>query len=152
MFQNLSSYPHWFLTKAINEVENDFNKQIVPPTPHKETDISENNKIGKPMMILPYADEKGYTLIKLLKKNLQRVLPVNIQVRIVYTGSKLSSHFRSIKDPTTFEEQHDIAHLSFCCAENCNESYIGENAQRLDERMKDHDGRDRTFVQIFIKK
>ena len=39
------------------------------------------------MMILPYAGEKGCTLIKFLKKNLQRALPINIQARIVCTGS-----------------------------------------------------------------
>ena len=93
------------------------------------------------MMILPYAGEKGCTLIKPLKKNLQRVLI--IQTRIVYTGTKLSSHLRNIKDPTPFEEQHDIVYHSFCSAENCNENYIGESARWLDERMKDHNGRDR---------
>ena len=40
------------------------------------------------MMILPYAGEKRYTLTKSLKNNRQRVLPVNIQARIVYTGTK----------------------------------------------------------------
>ena len=32
---------------------------------------------------------------------------------------------------------------SFCSAENFNENYISESARRLDERMKDHNGRDR---------
>ena len=90
------------------------------------------------MMILPYAGEKRCTLIKFLKKNLQRVLPVNIQTRIVYTGTKLSSHLRNIKDPAPFEEQHDIVYHSFYSAKNCNENYISESAQQLDERMKDH--------------
>ena len=59
------------------------------------------------MMIVPYAEEKGCTLIKSLKKNLQRELPVNIQTRIVFTGTKLSSQLRNIKDPTPFEEQYE---------------------------------------------
>ena len=90
------------------------------------------------MMILPYAGKIECTLIKSLKKNLQRVLPVNIQTRIVYTGTKLSSQLRNIKDPTPFEEQHDIVYHSFYSAKNCNENYISESAQQLDERMKDH--------------
>ena len=143
MFHNFNSYPHWFITKVISEVQNDFNKQIVPSTLHIEPTDSENNNISKPMMILPYAGEKRCTLIKSLKKNLERVLPVNIQARIVYTGTKLSSHLRNIKDPTPFEEQHDIVYHSFCSAENCNENYIGESARRLDKRIKDHNGRDR---------
>ena len=97
------------------------------------------------MMILPYAGEKGCTLIKSLKKNLQRVLPVNIQTRIVYTGTKLSSHLRNIKDPTPFEEQQDIIYHSFYSAKNCNENYIGESDRQLDERMKDNNGQDRNF-------
>ena len=140
MLHNFNSYPHWFI---INEVKNDFNKQIVLPTPHIETTDGEKNNIRKPMMILPYAGEKGCTLIKSWKKNLQTVLPVNIQARIVYTGTKLSCQLRNIKDPTSFEERHDIACQSFCSAENCNENYIGESTRRLDEKMKDHNGRDR---------
>ena len=71
-------------------------------------------------MILPYAGEKVSTLIKSLKKNLQRALPINIQTRIVYTGTKLSSQLKNMKDPTPFEEHHDIVHHSFCSAVNCN--------------------------------
>ena len=77
------------------------------------------------MMILPYASEKGWTLIKSLKKNLPRVLPVNIQTCIVYTGTKLSSQLRNIKDPTPFEKQHDLVYHSFWSAQNYNENYIG---------------------------
>ena len=87
VFHNFNSYPHWFITKVVNEVNNDFNKQIVPPTPHIETTEGENNNIKKPMMILPYAGEKVCTLIKSLKKNLQRALPINTQTPIVYTGT-----------------------------------------------------------------
>ena len=144
VFHNFNSYPHWFITKVINDVKNDFNKQIVPLTPHIETTDSENNNIRKPMMILPYAGEKGCNLIKSLKENLQRVLPVNIQICTVYTGNKLSCHLRNIKDLTPFEEQHYFVYHSFS-AENFNENYIGESARWLDERIKDHNGRDRNF-------
>ena len=96
------------------------------------------------MMILPYAGEKGCTRIKFLKKNLQRALPINIQTRIVCTGTKLSSQLKNMKDPTPFEEQHDIVYHFFYSAENCNENYFGESAPRLDERMKYQNGRDRS--------
>ena len=67
----------------------------------------------------------------------------NIQTHIAYTGTKLSSQPRNIKNSTTFIVQHDIVYHSFCSDENCNENYIGESARRLDQRMKDHNGRDR---------
>ena len=66
------------------------------------------------MIILPYAGEEGCTLIKFLKNNLQRALPINIQTRIVYTGTKLSSQFKDTKVHTPFEEQHNIVFQSFC--------------------------------------
>ena len=46
-----------------------------------------------------------------------------------------------MKDPTTFEEQHDIVYHSFCSAENSYENYIGEIARWLDERVTNHNGR-----------
>ena len=55
--------PHWFITNVVNEVNNDFNKQNVPPTPHIETTDGEDNNIRKPIMILLYVGEKGCTLI-----------------------------------------------------------------------------------------
>ena len=140
VFHNFNSYPHWFITKVVNEDNNDFNKQIVPPSPHIETTDSENNNIKKPMVILPYAGEKGCTLIKSLKKNLQRAIPINIQTGIVYTRTKLSSQLKSIKDPTPFEEKYYIVYHFFCSAENCNENYISESAQWIDEKVKNHNG------------
>ena len=50
-----------------------------------------------------------------------------------------------MKNPTPFEEHHDIVYHSFCSAENCNENYIGESARQLGEKVKDHNGRDRNY-------
>ena len=94
-------------------------------------------------MILSYAGEKGCILIGSLKKNLQRALLINIQTGIVYTGTKYLSRLKNIKDPKPFQDPCDVVYHSFCSAENCNENYIGERARCLDERMNDHNGRDR---------
>ena len=56
-------------------------------------------KRRKPMIILPYVADIGCILIKSLKKNLQRALPVNIQKCLVHTGTKLSSQLRNFKIP-----------------------------------------------------
>ena len=63
MFHNFNSFLYCFITKVINEVKIDFNKEILPPTPHIETTDGETNNIRKPMIILPCAVEKGCTLI-----------------------------------------------------------------------------------------
>lgn len=92
------------------------------------------------MMIVTQAEEKVFTLIKSLKNNLQVPVSTNVQIRIVYTVSKLSFYLKIIKDRTQFEQQHDIVKHSFCSAANCNENHIGENGRPLYERMKDHNG------------
>ena len=94
-------------------------------------------------MKLPYADEKGCSIIKSFKKHLKKTLPANIEADIIYTGTKLSSQLNNTKDPTPFEEQHDLIYHSVCNNDNCNDDYIGEIARRLKERVKDHNGRDK---------
>ena len=95
-------------------------------------------------MKLPYAGEKGCSIIKSLKKHLKKTLPANLEADIIYTGTKLSSQLNNIKDPTPFEEQHDLIYHSVCNNDNCNDDYIGEIARRLKERVKDHNGRDKS--------
>ena len=72
VFHNFNSYRHWFITKVVPEVKKNFKKQIVPPTPHIETTDGENDNIRKPMMILPYAGEKGCTFIKSFKRTFKK--------------------------------------------------------------------------------
>ena len=95
-------------------------------------------------MKLPYAGEKGCSIIKSLKKHLKKTLPANIEADIIYTGTKLSSQLNNIKDPTPFEEQHDLIYHSVCNNDNCNDDYIGEIARDLKERVKDHNGHDKS--------
>ena len=65
VFHNFNSYQNWFVI----EVKNDFDNQIISPTPHTETTDGESNNIRKAIMILPYAGEKECTLFKSLKKS-----------------------------------------------------------------------------------
>ena len=95
-------------------------------------------------MKLPYSVEKGCSIIKSLKKHLKETLPANIEADIIYTGTKLCSQLSSIKDPTPFEEQRDLIYHSVCNNDNCTDYYIGESARRFIERVKDHNGRDKS--------
>ena len=69
-------------------------------------------------MKLPYAGEKGCSVIKSLKKHLKKTLPANL-VEDIYTGKKLSSQLNNIQDPTPFEEQHELIYHSVCSNDNC---------------------------------
>ena len=62
-------------------------------------------------------------------------------VRVILTGTKLSSHF-NIKDDTNKQHNHDLVYFSRCPSTDCTDSYIGETARRLSERVMDHVGRD----------
>ena len=95
-------------------------------------------------MKLPYAGEKGCSIIKYLRNHLKKTLPTNIEADIIYTRTKLSSQLNNIKDPIPFEEQHDLIYHSVCNNESCNDYYIGEIDRRFIERMKDHNGRDKS--------
>ena len=60
-------------------------------------------------------------------------MPVKHDLRIILTGTKLSSQF-NIKDDTNKQQKSPST--------DCTDSYIGETAKRLSERVMDHAGRD----------
>ena len=68
-------------------------------------------------------------------------MPEKHDVRIILTGTKLSSQF-NIKDDTNKQHKHDLVYFSRCPSTDCTDSYIGETARRLSERVMDHTGRD----------
>ena len=104
--------------------------------------LTEEITVKKQLMVLPYGDEKGFTLVKSLKNDLRKTLPSNIQTEIVYNSTKLSSLLNSSKDVTAFEENHDVVYRSDCATADCDADYIGKCARRLNERVKDHNRRD----------
>ena len=78
-----------------------------------------------------------------MKLRLQKLLPNNIKTKVAYPGKKLASNF-NIKDKTKFEHQHDIIYLGDCPNKDCNDNYIGEVIRRIEERVIDQNGRDKS--------
>ena len=68
-------------------------------------------------------------------------MPEKYDVRIILTGTKLSLQF-NIKDDTNKQYKHDLVYFSRCPSMDCTDSYIGEPARRLSERVMNHAGRD----------
>ena len=62
-------------------------------------------------------------------------------MKVVYTGTKLSTQFPT-KDQTTKEHKNNLVYKVECPEQNCNKIYIGETSRRLNERVKEHSGRD----------
>ena len=81
-------------------------------------------------------------MTKTLQRHLRKFLPNNVKTRITFTGQKLSSHF-NVKDKTKFEHKNDVIYFSKCPEGNCEDSYLGETARRISERIIDHNGRDK---------
>ena len=57
-------------------------------------------------------------------------------------SKKLGSYF-NIKDFTKLEHQHDLTYFTQCAHVNCDETYLGETARRLQERVLSFARKDR---------
>ena len=104
VFKEYNNYPYWLITQVFNDVNKIFKQQqrvIIA----NETATAEESNSKKQIMKLPYAGEKGCSIIKSLKKHLQKTLPANIEADIIHSGTKLSSQLNNIKDQTPFEER-----------------------------------------------
>ena len=74
-------------------------------------------------------------------------MPEKHDVRINLTSTKLSSQF-NIKDDTNKLHKHDLVYFSRCTSTNCTDSYIGETARLLSERVMDHAGRAQSCISL----
>ena len=137
VFHKRNGYPQWFITKVMNEVK----RSNIPREHFQGINENENGVTSKRTLILPYAGEKGCSIVSSPEKQLKRSLPNNVKPNIGFTGTKLSSNF-NVKDPVPFSEKHDVIYIPVCETERCNEGYVGECTRRLCERVKDHKGRD----------
>ena len=92
--------------------------------------------------MLPYKGEKGVDISKRLKTTLEKSLTGNVQPKIVFKGTKLSSKF-GLKDKPKIQHKHDVVYKYECADGNCQQTYIGETGRRLKERVLDHQYRDK---------
>ena len=67
----------------------------------------------------------------------------NVQARICYTGIKLDTKFINIKDLVKKSHQHDVVYYAACPKPVFVEHYTGETGRGLNERVIDHNGRDK---------
>ena len=74
---------------------------------------NKNGDTSKQTLILPYAGEKDFSIVRSLEKQLKRSLQNNLKPNIVFTGTRLSSNF-NVKDPVPFTKNHDVIYRSVC--------------------------------------
>ena len=58
---------------------------------------------SKRRLILPYAGEKGCSIVRFLEKQLKQ----SQKFLVLFNGTELSSNF-NVKDPVPFTEKHDV--------------------------------------------
>ena len=81
------------------------------------------------------------SIIKSMNKKFRNLLPQSIVPKVIFTGSKLSSKFQ-VKERTIFSHNHDIIYQGNCPENGCSDSYVGETARRISERVLGHTGKD----------
>ena len=103
---------------------------------------SATNEEKSHLLLLPYEEQKGGFVLKLMRKRLTTLLPNSFNAQIItFKGKKLNSCFK-IKDTVNFEHKHDFVYHGKCPSNNCNDDYVGETGRRISEWIMDHNGRD----------
>ena len=139
VFQKHNNYTKWMMKQVA--------KQVKDQNIQSNADGGSSNKLPSNSksftLLLPYTGQKGEHLTRSLRKDMHRTLPENFQTRIFYTGTKLGTKFNNIKDPVKKSHQHDVVYYTTCPEPGCVEDYIGETGRPLNERVIDHNGRDK---------
>ena len=77
-----------------------------------------------------------------MKKTVSISLENGVKPKIVYNSDKLSQHL-SLKYPVPQKYKSDLVYKYKCSQIDCNEPYIGETERRFEERITDHNKRDK---------
>ena len=142
-FTEFNGYPKWPLKQTLDSFENNYKNHNNNINNENHNDTNLNRLCDKIVHILklPYKGDHGINLIKSIKTSTKKSLSDKHDVRIILTGTKLSSHF-NIKYERNKQHKHDLVYFSRCPSTDCTDSYIGETARHLSERVMDHAGRD----------
>ena len=77
-----------------------------------------------------------------MKKIVSNSLEDGVKPKIVYNLAKLSQYF-NVKDPVPRKYESDLVYKCTCPQIDCNKSCIGEVERRFEERIIDHNKRDK---------
>ena len=141
-FHELNDYPHHIINRIFGATKRNHANNTNTPTTASSQQQQENTLIDTNLLILPYKGKDGESILKDMKRSINSILPPSTSTKICFTSTKLAARF-NIKDRTPTKHQNDIVYLAECPQPDCTSTYIGETARRLEERFKDHCGRDR---------
>ena len=150
VFNRINNYPQSVITQTFQNVKTMMNTP--PPLPRSPTTHEEEEPPittpQKSLIILPYQGKNGDSILKTLKRSLNRLIPrETFETRFAYTGTKLATKFNT-KDQIDPKHQHNVVYLATCPEPTCTENYIGKTSRRIQERVKDHS--DKTQIRTYI--
>ena len=132
-FRDINNFPQNVINRIFKEVEIEHSH-----TPRQETETVENTNIKEFQLTLPYAGKKGESIAGEVVKCFKKI--DKVKARISYKAKRLISCF-NLKDEVQQKHQHNVVYEVTC--PDCDDVYIGETGRRLQERLKDHCGRDK---------
>jgi len=136
-FVEINNFPRKVVKRVFRQVEQDLRNKPASIT----ATITEQNQEQKIVQItLPYAGKTGEIIVKEINKEFKKLNNQNLKARFAYKAKRLSSCF-NIKDRIKQEHLHNVVYEISC--PDCDQNYIGETERRIEERVKDHVGRDR---------
>ena len=143
VFTITNGYPRSLVISALRKVKQQVDGTTTSSNVDGTNDSNENDDPKILMLKVPYAGDKGESLIKDLKNTLRRNLPENLECRVIQTGTKLSRHF-NIKDKVDSKHLSNFIYRRDCKNKKCTKGdYIGETARRKVVRTGEHGGKDK---------
>ena len=143
VFTTTNGYPKNLVMCQMKKVKEQQQQQ---KSNNSSDEIEESNEDGDQKTLIlkvPYAGEKGETLLKDMKRTLQQNLPDDIKCNVVQTGTKLSRHF-NVKDKVDGKHLSNFIYRRNCKNKKCDRGdYVGETARRRVLRTGEHGGKDK---------
>ena len=134
VFTGINEYP----IKIVNRTT----YQELHQTHKLQITVINNGGTQKVQNMLPYNGKQGNKLLSKMQKHLSKFLPTKVKTTVTYQSKKLGRKFQ-LKDKTKFHQQNSLVYYSRCLDETCNEDYVGETNKRIEERIIDHNKRDK---------
>ena len=129
--------PSQTITRILKHVGREHQQQ---QPPNNDVELKETKII---QATLSYAGEKGEQVTKETNKHIKRLKRHKFDTRLSYKAKCLASRFQ-LKDHVKEKHVHNVVYEIEC--PDCESLYIGESGRRLEERFKDHNGRDKTHT------
>ena len=142
VFTKINDYPIRLVDQIINEELQKRNPNTTIVSNVVAETKKDDEKEEKIQLLLPFNGKQGTQLLSKMRKSLNKSLPINVKTSFIYESTKLSTQF-PVKDKTKFEHRHNATYFSKCPETNCDESYVGETDRRINERIIDHNNRDK---------